>query len=71
MTVTEDMKVLNTNTTLIYGVLNFVRQSESRVLMNFVMMRLFTYMAPDSDAYMRDAFDTYYTNQKYDVYPRY
>lgn len=34
------------------------------------MARLFTYMAPDSDQVLREAFDTYYANQGYTVYDR-
>lgn len=34
------------------------------------MTRLFTHMAPDSNEFLRKAFDTYYGDQGYVVYDR-
>lgn len=50
-------------TDLIYGVLNLVRQTDPMVVKNFVIVRLLTYAAPDSDSYMRKAYEDYYFEQ--------
>lgn len=52
------------------GVLNWVKMHSSETLKNFVMMRIFLYMAPDSDAETRHAFEEYYRQKGYTLYPR-
>ncbi|KAI4454534.1 zinc metalloprotease family m13 neprilysin-related [Holotrichia oblita] len=69
-TITKDVKFYHDGARLLYGVLNLFQKAESRLLKNFIIARLFTYMAPDSDQVLREAFDTYYTNQGYTVYNR-
>lgn len=51
------------STDSIYGVLNLVRQTDPLILKNFVIVRVLTYTAPDSDSYMRQAFEEYYVEQ--------
>lgn len=70
MAITEDVKFYHDGARLLYGVLNLFQKAEPRLLKNFIMARLFTYMAPDSDQVLREAFDTYYANQGYTVYDR-
>nr|XP_022911284.1 neprilysin-11-like [Onthophagus taurus] len=67
--IVDSMKIMY-SPYLVYGVLNLFHQTEQRILKNFIMVRLFTYMAPDSSKFMREAFDTYYRKQNYDVFPR-
>ncbi|GJQ78041.1 hypothetical protein Trydic_g2387 [Trypoxylus dichotomus] len=69
-TITSDVKFYHDGPRLLYGVLNLFKQAEPRLLKNFIMTRLFTFMAPDSDRVMREVFDTYYTNQGYSVFER-
>lgn len=64
------MKLTITSTNLTYGVLNVLRKTEPRIVKNLLITRLLTHMAPDSNGYMRNAFDKYYRNQGYVVYPR-
>ncbi|KAJ8954193.1 hypothetical protein NQ318_005788 [Aromia moschata] len=45
---------------LIYGILNWVSMNRPETVKNFVMMRIFLYMAPDSDAETRAIFEEYY-----------
>lgn len=68
--VTKQTKLLVNDYRLVYGVLNLMRLSEPRIIQNFILVRLFTYMAPDSDRVMREAFNEYYQNQHYEVFPR-
>lgn len=68
--VTENMTVTLPSTPLLYGVLDLFRKTDPRILKNLIATRLFTYMAPDGDYEMREAFDTYYSEQNYAVYPR-
>lgn len=51
------------STDLIYGVLNLVRRTDPVVIKNFVIVRILTYTAPDSDSFMRNAFAQYYFEQ--------
>lgn len=53
-----------------YGILNWVKTHSAETVKNFVMMRVFLYMAPDSDAETRDAFEEYYRQKNYVIYPR-
>lgn len=55
----------------LYGILNWVKMHSPDTLKNFVMMRIFLYMAPDSDAETRSAFEEYYKQKRYALYPRY
>lgn len=51
------------STDLIYGVLNLVRQTDPLLIKNFVIVRILTYTAPDSDSFMRQVFEEYYFEQ--------
>lgn len=66
----DNFKVLITSTGIIYGILDLVRQTEPRILQNFIITRLFTYMAPDGDYQLRDAFEAFYKEIHYTLYPR-
>lgn len=48
------------STDIIYGVLNLVRQTDPEILKNFIIVRILTYTAPDSDSFMRNTFENYY-----------
>lgn len=52
------------------GVSNWVKMHSPQTLKNFVMMRIFLYMSPDSDAETRNAFEEYYRQKGYTLYPR-
>lgn len=56
-------------TQLIYGVLNLVRLTDPLVLKNFVIVRILTYTAPDSDSFMRKTFEDYYLEQLKENFP--
>uniref|UniRef100_V5GXP8 Neprilysin-2 n=1 Tax=Anoplophora glabripennis TaxID=217634 RepID=V5GXP8_ANOGL len=63
--------VTSTNTSrLFYGVLNWVSMNKPETIKNFVLMRTFLYMAPDSDAETRAAFEQYYRQINLSVLPR-
>ncbi|XP_057663700.1 neprilysin-11-like [Diorhabda carinulata] len=55
---------------LLYGILNMVRTTEDHVIKSFVMMRIFTHLAPDSDGESRRFIEEYFTSTKVDVLPR-
>lgn len=68
--VKEDFKVLITSTGAIYGVLDLIRNTEKRILQNLIVTRLFTYMAPDGDYRMKEAFNEFYKAIHLAIYPR-
>lgn len=53
-----------------YGILNLVKQTDPRVVQNFILTRLFIYTASDSHKTMRDAFNQFYEEQSWPTYSR-
>lgn len=70
VTLKENMRIMTQSTNVTFGVINLLRKTDPRIIQNFILIRLFTYMAPDSEKTMREAFNTYYEEQHYDVFPR-
>ncbi|KAJ8982592.1 hypothetical protein NQ317_005064 [Molorchus minor] len=68
----DDTQVLTPNglPQLIYGILNWVSMNEQETVKNFVLMRVFLYMAPDSDAETRAVFEEYYKGLNLKTIPR-
>ncbi|KAJ8916562.1 hypothetical protein NQ315_000206 [Exocentrus adspersus] len=55
---------------LLYGILNLVRLTKPETVKNFVLMRVFLYMAPDGDWETRAAFERYYKGINLSLLPR-
>ncbi|KAJ3652157.1 hypothetical protein Zmor_018147 [Zophobas morio] len=68
--ITEDFTLYLMPAEAVYGVLNLVRKTDPKVVKNFVLLRTFLYMAPDSDLPMRQAFEEYYKSLGYQYYER-
>lgn len=67
---TEIMSSIGGLNTYLYGILNWVNMHTADYLKNFVMMRVFLFMAPDSDSETRNAFEEYSNKQNHALYPR-
>lgn len=55
---------------MLYGVLNLVKQSDPNDVKNFALLRVILFQAPDSDDYIRTAFENYYKSNGYALYER-
>lgn len=73
MNIDEATEILTPTGTgkLLYGILNWVNMNKPETVKNFVLMRVFLYMAPDSDAESRAALELYYKQISLSVVPRY
>ncbi|XP_044261198.1 uncharacterized protein LOC123009135 [Tribolium madens] len=68
--ITPQVKLYHQSIERIYGTLNLVKQTDSKVLKNFALLRVFLFQAPDSDSDTRKAFEEYYQAKNYQLYPR-
>ncbi|KAJ8969343.1 hypothetical protein NQ314_001804 [Rhamnusium bicolor] len=70
--INEETEVLTPTglATLLYGVLNWVNMNKPETVKNFVLLRVFLYLAPDSDAKTRAAFEDYYRGINLALLPR-
>ncbi|XP_072379054.1 neprilysin-11-like [Diabrotica undecimpunctata] len=55
---------------LLYGILNMVKSTEDHVIKSYVMMRLFTHLALDSDADSREFIENYFAEKNVEIYSR-
>lgn len=67
---TTELLVYNNMSSTLYGILNLIQQTDPAIVKNFALMRIFLYMAPDSDASTRQAFEEYYRAINNALYPR-
>lgn len=68
--ITDTTVVLQLNTTALYGLLNMYSLSTARQLKNYVIARLLTHMAPDSDQFMRDQWQDFSEKNNLPIYSR-
>lgn len=52
------------------NIVNLLTTSEPKIVKNFVLFRTFLHMAPDSDLFMRQAFEEYYKSEGLQYYNR-
>lgn len=70
VTINNNTKLYLENISYIYGALNLVKQTDSNIVKNFALLRVFLYQAPDSDNNTRKAFEDYYQALGLKLYSR-
>lgn len=58
------------NAEKIYGTLNLIRKTDPKIVKNFVLLRTFIFLAPDSTPEIRKAFENYYKSNGLTYYDR-
>jgi hypothetical protein len=69
--ITDDFEIYLTDPESVYSILNLVRQTDAKTVKNFVLLRTFLLMAPDSDSVVREAFEEYFDAMGLKYYERY
>jgi hypothetical protein len=69
--ITDGFEIYLTDPKSVYSILNLVRQTDAKTVKNFVLLRTFLLMAPDSDSVVREAFEEYFDAMGLKYYERY
>ncbi|CAH0549260.1 unnamed protein product [Brassicogethes aeneus] len=72
LTITEDTEILCADTfgTILYNLINLVEKTDPDTIKNYCLLRIFLFMAPDSDSDSRREFDEYFKGLNKQLYSR-